>query len=310
VWPTGQADLAGQLAAGGYLPATAADTFRLPPAVAAHAVHVYTGPGDLVLDPDCGAGTVLVEAVRAGRHAVGVTGRRWWPTARANLTAAKLAGAPADGMVLDRRPAPTRPSGTRPGRSTTSTTGTGTGPAERTALAGGMAGRVDLILTVVRPHQQPAGPAPEEDRLADSLAQWAPLLRPGGHAVVIAGAIRRAGRLVNLPGILTHAARQAGLVPVDRCVALLAAEPDRRLAHQRPRGRTSPTGRQRRRTADRPLARLAHLDVFVFASSKGEAVGTALRPVPLAADAAVVPAGPAGPVQPAGVLPVARRWAA
>lgn len=102
VWPTGGVDRVAQLATGGYLPATATDTTGLPPAVAAHAVRFYTEPGDMVLDPDCGAGTVLVEVVRAGRHAVGMTGGRWWPLARANLNTAKLAGAPTDGMVLQR----------------------------------------------------------------------------------------------------------------------------------------------------------------------------------------------------------------
>ena len=102
VWPTGSVDRVAQLAAGGYLPATASDTSGIPPAVAAHAVRAYTEPGDMVLDPDCGAGTVLVEALRAGRHAVGMTGGRGWPVARANLTAAKLAGALSDGMVLQR----------------------------------------------------------------------------------------------------------------------------------------------------------------------------------------------------------------
>ena len=59
-------------------------------------------PGETVLDPQCGAGTVLVEALRSGRHAVGITEMpRWWPVARANATAAKRDGATTDGMVLD-----------------------------------------------------------------------------------------------------------------------------------------------------------------------------------------------------------------
>jgi modification methylase len=35
-------------------------------------LHAYTQPGDLVLDPMCGIGTTLVEAIHAGRDALGV----------------------------------------------------------------------------------------------------------------------------------------------------------------------------------------------------------------------------------------------
>ena len=62
VWPTGQRDPLAQLRDAGCVPGTETDTERIPPAVAAHAIALYTRPGDLVLDPDCGAGTALVEA--------------------------------------------------------------------------------------------------------------------------------------------------------------------------------------------------------------------------------------------------------
>jgi tRNA G10 N-methylase Trm11 len=42
------------------------------PDLAAHAIKAYTAPGDLVLDPMCGSGTTLVEAVRSGRDSFGV----------------------------------------------------------------------------------------------------------------------------------------------------------------------------------------------------------------------------------------------
>jgi hypothetical protein len=266
VWPTGQTDQPGQLAAGGYLPATAADTAGLPPAVAAHAVRAYTRPGQTVLDPDCGAGTVLVEAVHAGRHAIGRTGRRWWPVARANLTAAKHAGAAGDGMVLDRQPA--------------------TGPPAGLAAA---LGPVDLILTTLRPDPTeprrrpptrrlpgtgPTGPSsPAADRLADLLAGCRPLLRPGGHAVVIAGPVRRAGRLVDLPNVLGRAARQAGLVPVDRCLALTAPLPS-----QAPAAGWRPAG--------------THLTVYVFhAPPDPDQAGTPALPAPAPVSAPRLAAG-------------------
>jgi hypothetical protein len=45
---------------------------RFSPVFAAAAIRAFTEPGDLVLDPHVGGGTTLVEAIAAGREAVGV----------------------------------------------------------------------------------------------------------------------------------------------------------------------------------------------------------------------------------------------
>jgi hypothetical protein len=45
---------------------------RFSPAFAGAAIKAFTNPGDLVLDPHVGGGTTLVEAIAAGREAVGV----------------------------------------------------------------------------------------------------------------------------------------------------------------------------------------------------------------------------------------------
>lgn len=45
---------------------------RFSPAFAGAAIKAFTEPGDLVLDPHVGGGTTLVEAIAAGREAVGV----------------------------------------------------------------------------------------------------------------------------------------------------------------------------------------------------------------------------------------------
>lgn len=51
------------------------NAFRYPakfhPPVAAQLIRRFSRPGDAVLDPFCGSGTLLVEAVRAGRAAFG-----------------------------------------------------------------------------------------------------------------------------------------------------------------------------------------------------------------------------------------------
>ena len=45
---------------------------RMHPRIARELVAAYTEPGDVVLDPFCGSGTVLVEALVAGCRAQGV----------------------------------------------------------------------------------------------------------------------------------------------------------------------------------------------------------------------------------------------
>ena len=169
VWPTGQHTARAQLREAGCVPGTEFDHERIPPAIAAHAIAAWTLAGDLVLDPDCGAGTVLTESLRAGRHALGLTVRKpWWTLARANVTAAKTAGAWCDGSVLEVRPRMLA-----------------------TVRAAGLVGRVGLVLTVLRT-------GPETDRVESAVGEFAktlqycePLLRPAGHVVIVARPCRR-----------------------------------------------------------------------------------------------------------------------
>src|SRR5690349_16548400 len=43
-----------------------------PPPLARRAIEAYSNPGDVVVDPFCGAGVTLVEAMITGRHSIGV----------------------------------------------------------------------------------------------------------------------------------------------------------------------------------------------------------------------------------------------
>jgi len=45
---------------------------RMHPTIARGAIEAWSAPGDTVVDPFCGSGTVLVEALAAGRAAIGV----------------------------------------------------------------------------------------------------------------------------------------------------------------------------------------------------------------------------------------------
>lgn len=250
IWPTGQRDLATQLRDVDCVRGTDIDTDLIPPAIAAHAIATCTRPGDLVLDPDCGAGTVLAAALQSGRHALGLTANsRWWTLARANITAAKAAGAWRDGSVLDAGP-----------------------KILATIRAAGLVGRVGLVLTALRTGTDNPGehetspdrdPTAAIDELAATLAYCAPLLCSGGHLIVVARPRRHSdGSLVDLTTPLIAAGISAGLAPVDRCIALTAGLRGNRLVT-----RASLADRRavaRARALGAPVALTAHHEVLVF----------------------------------------------
>lgn len=257
VWATGQLDARVQLAEGGYRPETSRDAIRIPPAVAAYAVTAYTRPGDTVLDPDCGAGTVLVEALRAGRHTVGfTTHRQWWTLARANVTTAKHNGAPTDGMVLD-------------------------GPPNRNIQRlAGLKGQVDLLLTALRlTNPNPTAQDPDHPSLPRLLAQCRPLLHPGAHVIIIVHLRRYRGQLLNPLGQVQTAARGAGLIPTERCVALQAELRGDHLAVRASLAHSCCLARQQRATGH-PIATNAHLEALIFRVAQQAAAAEAAIPPP------------------------------
>jgi hypothetical protein len=243
---------------------------RMLPAIAAHAVASYTRPGDLVFDPMAGIGTTLVEAVYAGRDALGVEYEsRWADIADANLTRAHSRGAAGHGAVIR-------------------------GDATRLSalLPAALHGQVALVVTsppygptvhgLVRPGA--GGVAKSDNRYSDTgdkgnlayrdlpglvdgftdiLRGCATLLRPGGTVVVTARPWRKHGELVDLPSAVIAAGVAAGLTPVERCIALLAAVRDGRLL-----ARPSFFQLQQVRKARAlgvPMHLIAHEDVIVLA---------------------------------------------
>ncbi|NUT51438.1 MAG: site-specific DNA-methyltransferase, partial [Saccharothrix sp.] len=96
VWTTAQTSPAAQRK-NKYTPESTAHPAKMLPEVVRHAVTHYTRPGELVLDPMCGIGTTLVEAVRLGRRAVGVEYEpHWVEVANANLNLAREQGVGGD----------------------------------------------------------------------------------------------------------------------------------------------------------------------------------------------------------------------
>nr|WP_052477726.1 DNA methyltransferase [Kibdelosporangium sp. MJ126-NF4]CEL13544.1 hypothetical protein [Kibdelosporangium sp. MJ126-NF4]CTQ99229.1 hypothetical protein [Kibdelosporangium sp. MJ126-NF4] len=206
VWPTGQHSTARQLRTRGYAPESHQDTWATPPAIAEHAIKHYSTPGALVIDPDCGFGVVLVEALRANRHAAGITtSPQWWRTARANVTAAKRSGAWHDGTVIHRRDHPTT-----------------------TVHTAGLHHRADLVLTTIRTTDLGTSLSPD----SDYTRTIASLLRPGGHAVLVVRSHRAPdGTLIDLASVAAAAAEARGLILVDRCIALTARIRGTRVLH-------------------------------------------------------------------------------
>jgi hypothetical protein len=280
VWPTAQQPAPRQRA-GRYLPASTAHPAKMLPAIAQTAIGRYTKPGELVLDPMCGIGTTLVEAVWLDRRGLGVEYEpRWAEVARANLAHAAAQGASGSGAVI-------------------------TGDARQLLdlIHAEVHGEVALVLTSP-PYgssvhgQVNAGPGKVvkyDNRYTDPgargnlaranervllgameqiLTACRVLLRPGGIVVLTARPWRRRGLLVDFPGALVRAGERAGLTCFERHAALLVGLHEDRLV-----GRPSffQLDRVRKaRAAGVPIRVIAHEDVLIFRAP------TSAQPDPLA----------------------------
>ncbi len=268
VWLTGQQPSRVQRT-GRYVPASVGHPGKMLPAIAAQAIADYTAPGDLVLDPMCGIGTTLVEAIHLGRDAVGVEYEPpWAQLARRNLHHARSQGATGHGQVIG-------------------------GDARQIAslLDPDLAGRVAMLLTsppygaslhgqvTARPG---AGVAKSDyrysrdpnnlahvglDRLLDAMVDilhgCQPFLRPGGIIAMTVRPYWAKGVLVDLPGRLTTAITdRTTLTLLDRNVALLAALRDDRLVTRASFFQLAQV--RKARAAGSPRHLIAHEDLLVF----------------------------------------------
>ncbi|WP_018588572.1 TRM11 family SAM-dependent methyltransferase [Salinispora arenicola] len=278
VWATAQSTGPVQRR-GRYVPESVKHPARMLPAIAAHAIHAYTQPGGLVLDPMCGIGTTLVEAVHAGRDAFGIEYEPQWSNiADANIRHAHDQGATGRASVIR-------------------------GDATRlmSLVPKALTGQVALVVTsppygptvhgLVRPGE--GGVVKYDDRyndgedkgnlayrdltgLADGFAQilrgCATLLRPGGVVVVTARPWRKRGELIDLPSAVIAAGLRAGLVPIERCVALLAAVRDGQLVARPSFFQLQQL--RKARSSGVPMHLIAHEDVLIFAKGTSPEDGT------------------------------------
>ncbi|GLY71684.1 TRM11 family SAM-dependent methyltransferase [Amycolatopsis taiwanensis] len=280
VWTTAQTSPAAQRK-GRYVPESTAHPAKMLPAVAAHAIGHYTQPGDLVLDPMCGIGTTLVEAVHAGRRAVGVEYEpHWVHVTRANLALAHDAGVTHEGQVFhgDARQIAALLPPEYLGQAALVVTSPPYGPSThgQVAVAPGQG---------VQKYHHLYGNTLDRGNLANIghhrllsgftriLAGLVPYLKPGGHIAITIRPWREHAELIDLPSQILACGIHAGLIPVERCVALLARAAEHDLV---PRGSFFQRDFIRKqRDAGLPLHLIAHEDVLVFRtpltrSSSGE----------------------------------------
>lgn len=236
VWTTAQATGPAQRA-GRYTPESVQHPARMLPAIAWHAIGAYTKPGDIVLDPMAGVGTTIVEAMHAGRDGIGVEYEaKWAELADANVRLAASQHAPGRGMII--RGDSTQLTSILPaavhGKAALVVTSPPYGPAVHGQVRPGPGGVAKSHGTYGSADRRRGNLAHQsQGRLLSSFTEIlrgsAAMLRPGGVVVVTARPYRVDGSSVDLPGEVETAGIAAGLVPAERCVALLAAVRDQRI---------------------------------------------------------------------------------
>jgi hypothetical protein len=291
VWATAQNSPASQRR-GRYLPESTAHPAKMLPAIAAHAITHYTRPGELVLDPMCGIGTTLIEALHQGRPAIGVEYEpHWAQITQANLTLAHEAGISTDAHVIhgDARQLPTLLSPELRGQVALVLTSPPYGPSTHgqitTTPSGGVHKRDHLYgNTLDRGNLANIGHHRLLSGFTKILTRAAAYLRPGGHVAITVRPWREHAELIDLPSQILACGHHAGLVPVERCVALLARVAEHHLI---PRGSFFQRDFIRKqRAAGLPLHLIAHEDVIIFQRAQTPTEHTSfprLAPAPAAA---------------------------
>jgi SAM-dependent methyltransferase len=274
VWATAQTSPASQRK-GRYVPESTAHPAKMLPAVAAHAIRAYTRPGDLVFDPMAGSGTTLVEAIDAGRRAVGVEYEpHWVSVAHANLDLARQRGHDHEAEVVhgDARQLPFLLPEKYRGQVALVVTSPPYGPSTHGQVVTATTGSYD---GKVRKYHHRYGSALDRGNLANVghhrllagftriLTGCAAVLRPGGHVAITVRPWREHSELIDLPSQIVACGHAAGLVPVERCVALLARVADRELVARGSFFQRDFIRKQREQGL--PLHVISHEDVVVLA---------------------------------------------
>lgn len=255
---------------GRYVPESMRHPGKMLPSIASQVISAFTERGDLVVDPMCGIGTTLVEAVHLGRHAAGME----YEADFVGLTAANVQHARSQGATGYGRVA--------------------CGDARNIGTVfGDLRGMAALVLTSppygVRTHghvrcgsREGGGPvmksnhrySTDKGNLAHQrlpqlmegfgqiLSRSGRLLRPGGVVAITVRPIRVGGRLVDLPGQAIQTAEAAGLVLMHRLAALLCGLRDGRLVNRASFFQMLEAWRGQEK--GRPVCAAAHEDLLIL----------------------------------------------
>ncbi|WP_353941162.1 DNA methyltransferase [Streptomyces sp. HUAS MG91] len=265
---------------GRYVPGSAAHPAKMHPGIAQHAIRTYTRPGELVLDPMCGIGTTLVEAIHLGRHALGTEYEpKWAHLAGLNAASAQHEGGTGAGQVYrgDARHLTNLIPTAFHGQVSLVLTSPPYGPSVhgqvRSTRETGERGVVKKHYRYSHDRHNLAHVRVDQllDAFTEILTQCRTLLRPGGTAVITTRPWRERGELIDLPSAALAAGQAAGLTPTERNVAMLAGIRDSRII-ARPSFFQMTNVRDARRHGI-PLSVVQHEDVLVF-SKPGNAVSS------------------------------------
>ena len=256
-----------------YLPESIAHPGKMLPALARQAIESYSQPGELVLDPMCGIGTTLIEAVHLGRRAIGVELEpRWAALATANLTHARNQHASGRGRASqgDARQLGHGLLDQHAGQVALILTSPPYGPSlhghvrksrERVVKFNDRYSRNPGNLAHLPARTGARSRRPSFDTvLAEILAGCQRMLAPDGRLVMTARPYRHNGRLIDLPGRLEQLAARNGLELCARHAALLCGLDGDQLV---PRASFFQIRHQRSGQFPRMLI-IAHEDVLVF----------------------------------------------
>jgi modification methylase len=270
LWPCAQTTSQWQRH-GRYLPESNRHPGKMLPALARRAIESYSDPGDLILDPMCGIGTTLVEAIHTGRHAIGVELEpRWAKLARANIEHAHHQGASSPAHVIegDARQTPrlltaqhgqidlivtSPPYACQVADVSTENLVSGNGPLRRADTTNYSADRSNL------------GHARGVTYLAamgEVYEACAAVLKPGGFLVLVTKDMRSGGALHNLSGDTITLCEGLGLRYWQRIIGLLATIRDNELV-MRPSFWQTLHARRAHARGERTHI-VAHEDVLVF----------------------------------------------
>ncbi|TMQ92017.1 site-specific DNA-methyltransferase [Actinomadura soli] len=264
---------------GRYTPESMAHPAKMLPAIAAQVIAAYTEPGDLVIDPMCGIGTTLVEAVHQGRDTTGMEYEAHFAqTAASNLRHARTQGATGTGQVVqgDARniaAALAELTGTAALVLTSPPYGATTHGQVRTGRDNG-GGKIDKSHHRYSTDRRNLAHRPTAELVAgfgQILTGSAALLRPGGVIAVTVRPFRVAGELVDLPGQVVTTAEEHGLVLVDRFAALLCGLRDGQIVTRASFFQMIEARRLRERGI--PAMATAHEDLLVFQPISEQARG-------------------------------------